>query len=151
VKGLNYQRLNDNLNVEKTCSPVMQLLTRAEPLLIPSAHLYTATWLDKLPSISYLVMSPPSRRVPHIPSLRTLATFGLRGECFTDAYLIAIIIKAQPHHSDLTLRHLTRMQLIAHVDSLVAWWKQAHRKSPPPSRGSSEVMSYAESSSTDQR
>src|SRR5579859_7917709 len=64
--------------------------------------------------------------VNDIPDLQTLAAYDLKGESFPDAYLTAIICQAQPHHSSRTLAHLTRSQLISHVDALVAWWKAAN-------------------------
>lgn len=61
-----------------------------------------------------------------IPDLQTLATQGIEAQIFPDVYLTAIITQAQPHHSNRTLAHLTRAQLIDHVNALVSWWKQAH-------------------------
>jgi len=49
-----------------------------------------------------------------------------RGENFANATLKAIIIKAQPHHNDQSLGHLTRAQLVKHVDDLIAWWRRAN-------------------------
>ena len=61
------------------------------------------------------------------PSLNNLALRDdIHTENFSDDSLRAIIIKAQPHHSNQSLSHLTRAQLIKHVDDLVAWWKQAN-------------------------
>jgi hypothetical protein len=50
----------------------------------------------------------------------------MKGEDIRDDYLEAIILKAQPHHTPKSLAHLSRSQLIAHVDALIAWWKQAN-------------------------
>jgi hypothetical protein len=70
---------------------------------------------------------PQPMHTPPTPTLENLAgrTDG-KGENFSDERLKAIIIKAQPHHSERTLAHLTRAQLIKHVDDLVAWWKTTH-------------------------
>ena len=64
---------------------------------------------------------------PQPPSLSNLA--GRRdgkGENFSDEVLQAIIIKAQPHHSYGGLAHLSRSQLVKHVDDLVSWWITTH-------------------------
>lgn len=63
---------------------------------------------------------------PDIPSLATLVAQNTTGEYFSNEYLFAIIIKAQPYHSHRTLGHLTRSQLIDHVDALILWWKKAN-------------------------
>jgi len=63
---------------------------------------------------------------PLIPDLQTLAILNIRGETLLNSSLRDIIIKAQPHHSQRTLLHLTREQLIQHVDALVQWWKMAN-------------------------
>jgi hypothetical protein len=84
----------------------------------PLTRAYSASWERALPPLE-----------KDVPDLRTLATYGLKAEGFTDTYLIAIITKAQPHHSNFTLGHLTRTQLIDHLDALVVWWKQVHGKS----------------------
>ena len=58
--------------------------------------------------------------------MQTLAILNIKGETLLNSSLRDIIIKAQPHHSYKTLLHLTREQLIAHVDALVEWWKMAN-------------------------
>ena len=69
----------------------------------------------------------PPQNNPQIPTLENLAgRLDGKGENFSDDSLKAIIIKAQPHHSTSSLAHLTRQQLVKHVDDLVAWWLQAH-------------------------
>ena len=69
----------------------------------------------------------PPMHTPQAPSLQNLAgRADGSGENFSDSSLKAIIIKAQPHHTTETLSHLTRAQLIKHVDDLVDWWKQAN-------------------------
>ena len=78
----------------------------------------------------------PPMHTPQSPTLENLAGRpDGKGENFSDDSLKAIIIKAQPHHSNQTLAHLTRQQLVKHVDDLVDWWKQAHPQQanrPPP-------------------
>jgi len=84
----------------------------------------------------------PPTSAPPTPSLQELASReDGKGENFTDDVLKAIIIKAQPHHTYDTIAHLTRAQLIKHVDDLVAWWKTAHPQQaattlPPPEQTS---------------
>lgn len=69
----------------------------------------------------------PPMHTPQAPSLQNLASRADgNGENFSDDSLKAIIIKAQPHHTHETLSHLTRAQLVKHVDDLVDWWKQAN-------------------------
>lgn len=69
----------------------------------------------------------PPMHTPLAPSLQDLAyRADGKGENFSDDSLKAIIIKAQPHHTSQTLSHLTRPQLIQHVNDLVAWWIQAN-------------------------
>ena len=67
-------------------------------------------------------LSPPLL----VPSLQDLVVQNLRGEYFTTDGLLDIIIKAQPHHSRRSLSHLSRYQLIDHLNALLAWWKQAN-------------------------
>ena len=70
----------------------------------------------------------PQQSLPieSVPTLERLVALDLFGEYFNNDGLIAIIIKAQPHHSRSTLSHLTRPQLVAHVDALIEWWKKAN-------------------------
>ena len=69
----------------------------------------------------------PPMHTPQAPSLQNLASRpDGNGENFSDDSLKAIIIKAQPHHNNESLSHLTREQLVKHVDDLIAWWKQAN-------------------------
>lgn len=69
----------------------------------------------------------PPMHAPQTPSLQNLASrLDGNGENFSDDSLKAIIIKAQPHHNNESLSHLTREQLVKHVDDLIAWWKQAN-------------------------
>jgi Zinc finger, C3HC4 type (RING finger) len=69
----------------------------------------------------------PPMHTPQAPTLENLAgRQDGRGENFSDSTLKAIIIKAQPHHNDQSLSHLTRAQLVKHVDDLVAWWRRAN-------------------------
>jgi hypothetical protein len=77
-----------------------------------------------------------------MPSLATLVARNLTGADFSNESLVAIIIKAQPHHSRRSLGHLSRGQLIEHVDALIAWWKAAN-----PRRAS--VISQMAVTSTD--
>src|SRR5215471_1409470 len=67
-------------------------------------------------------LSPPLL----IPSLQDLVTQNLRGEYFTNDGLLDIISRAQPHHSRRSLSHLSRLQLIDHLNALLAWWKEAN-------------------------
>lgn len=77
----------------------------------------------------------PPMHTPQSPTLENLAGRpDGKGENFSDDSLKAIIIKAQPHHSNQTLAHLNREQLIKHVDDLVAWWKQTHPQQIPRPR-----------------
>jgi len=85
------------------------------------------------PSFWEPVIRPPERtptppqNTPQVPTLENLAgRLDGKGENFSDDSLKAIIIKAQPHHSTSSLAHLTRSQLVKHVDDLVVWWLQAH-------------------------
>jgi len=83
----------------------------------------------------------PPMHTPTAPSLQDLAVRpDGNGENFSDDRLKAIIIKAQPHHSNDTLAHLDRDQLVKHVNDLVDWWKRANpqqaqtlRAQAPPS------------------
>ena len=69
----------------------------------------------------------PPMHAPQVPSLQDLAFRpDGNGENFSDDSLKAIIIKAQPHHNNESLSHLTRPQLVKHVDDLIAWWRQAN-------------------------
>jgi len=69
----------------------------------------------------------PPMHTPAAPSLQDLAVRpDGNGENFSDDRLKAIIIKAQPHHSNETLAHLNRDQLVKHVNDLVDWWKRAN-------------------------
>jgi len=69
----------------------------------------------------------PPMHTRQAPSLGDLAGRPAgRGENFANATLKAIIIKAQPHHNDQSLAHLTRAQLVKHVDDLIAWWRRAN-------------------------
>lgn len=70
--------------------------------------------------------STSSPVTPYIPSLAALVAHNVTGESFCNENLIAIIIKAQPHHSRRSLLHLTRPQLIDHVNALITWWKNAN-------------------------
>lgn len=72
-------------------------------------------------------VATPPQNTPQVPTLENLAgRLDGKGDNFSDDSLKAIIIKAQPHHSTSSLAHLTRAQLVKHVDDLVAWWLQAH-------------------------
>src|SRR5208282_122263 len=63
----------------------------------------------------------PPMHAPQVPSLQDLAFRpDGNGENFSDDSLKAIIIKAQPHHNNESLSHLTRPQLVKHVDDLIA-------------------------------
>ena len=72
----------------------------------------------------------PSHDSPSIvtdpPTLGELIAWNVTAEYCSNEYLLAIILKAQPHHSNQSLAHLTRPQLIDHVDALIAWWKKAN-------------------------
>lgn len=69
----------------------------------------------------------PPMHAPQVPSLSSLAARADgQGENFSDDTLKAIIIKAQPHHNNNSLSHLTRLQLVKHVDDLISWWKVAN-------------------------
>lgn len=61
-----------------------------------------------------------------IPDLQWLAANNVKGVDISEQYLIPIIIKAQPHHTEQSLAHLSTAQLVAHIDALVEWWKQAN-------------------------
>jgi hypothetical protein len=61
-----------------------------------------------------------------VPTLETLVQNNVRGTDISTEYLLAIIQKAQPHHSRLTLDHLTRDQLVEHIDALIEWWKKSN-------------------------
>src|SRR5579862_330099 len=74
----------------------------------------------------------PPTSAPPTPTLEQLARRDDgNGENFTDDVLRAIILKAQPHHTNDSISHLTRAQLVKHVDDLVAWWKTAHPQVTP--------------------
>jgi len=64
--------------------------------------------------------------ISDMPTLATLVARNLTGADFSNESLLAIIIKAQPHHSRRSLGHLSRQQLIEHVDALIVWWKAAN-------------------------
>src|SRR5271167_5020610 len=98
-------------------------------------------------------LSPSHNGSPDIPSLATLVAQNTSGEYFSNEYLFAIIIKAQPYHSSRTLGHLTRSQLIDHVDALISWWKNANPRklsliTQYPSSNRSGSISSGSTSST---
>ena len=104
----------------------------------------------------------PPMHTPQAPSLQNLASRADgNGENFSDDSLKAIIIKAQPHHNNETLSHLTRQQLVKHVDDLIAWWiqanpqqatrvQQAHMNPPPQQQQQQHQEQYQQSQQSQQ-
>src|SRR5277367_1450778 len=76
--------------------------------------------------IGFLGLSSPTWDTSEIPSLATLVAKNVTGAYFSNEGLLAIIMKAQPHYKRESLWHLSRKQLIEHVDALLAWWKEAN-------------------------
>jgi hypothetical protein len=85
----------------------------------PPLHSLPPSFWEPVVPIPEPVPTPPVK-TPAAPTFQELA---LRSdgnaENFSDNRLKAIIIKAQPHHTTDTLAHLTRDQLVKHVDDLV--------------------------------
>lgn len=74
-------------------------------------------------------MGPPSpahEKGYWVPTLESLVKNNIHGADISNEYLLAIIEKAQPHHTRWTLDHLTREQLVKHVDDLIEWWKKVN-------------------------
>jgi hypothetical protein len=92
----------------------------------PPLHSLPPSFWEPFVAVPEPVPTPPLN-TPAAPTLQELA---LRSdgnaENFSDDRLKAIIIKAQPHHTIDSLAHLTRDQLVKHVDDLVDWWKRAN-------------------------
>jgi len=118
-------------------------------LIPPLPHRIQRTWLSHRtlhdnrtwvpPALSHAHLSPDTdspflsarqaaflSEISDMPTLATLVARNLTGADFSNESLLAIIIKAQPHHSRRSLGHLSRSQLIEHVDALIAWWKAAN-------------------------
>lgn len=92
----------------------------------PPLHALPPTFWEPVIRLPETDPTPPMH-APQAPSLQNLASRpDGSGENFSDDSLKAIIIKAQPHHNNESLSHLTRVQLVQHVDDLIAWWKQAN-------------------------
>jgi hypothetical protein len=109
-------------------SPPLMGGTRNSPVSsstadFPPLYSITPSFWEPVVRLPEPTPAPPTS-APPIPSLEQLACReDGRGENFTDEVLKGIILKAQPHHTNDSIAHLTRAQLTKHVDDLVEWWK----------------------------
>ena len=102
-------------------------MSNAPPSHISQETIFTQATniLTKVSPLSFLTSAPQETNI-WIPSLESLVKNNVRGADISNEYLIAIITKAQPHHTRWTLAHLGREQLVEHVDALIEWWKKVN-------------------------
>ena len=117
----------------------------------PPLYSLPPTFWDPVVRLPEATPVPPTS-APPTPSLHQLASReDGRGENFTDEMLKEIILKAQTHHTHESIAHLTRAQLVKHVDDLVAWWKTANPQAsgviPHPQQSTASLLSPSPSSS----